>query len=107
MPGTRFERPKSNAAFTSNRQRPQKKTCACLGKGLAYNAIVVDGTGEAFSRIDDPVAVAPRSCLRTPPKLLPFGGNAPDFSGAQKVFIMPGARGSTPLSITNRNDRHE
>jgi len=50
--GTRNNLPgaKSNAAFTSDRQRPQiKKDLACLGKGLAYNVFVANRTGDDFS----------------------------------------------------------
>jgi len=59
MPSARWRRPKSNAAFTSDGQRPQtKKDLASLGKGLAYNVTVVDVAGEN-PRIDDHAAAAP------------------------------------------------
>jgi hypothetical protein len=81
---------KSNAAFYLGKAKAAKKDLASLGKGLAYNVSVVDRAG-GTPRIDDPIAAA----FQAPLKLLPFGGNAPDCSGAQGRFITRRARRST------------
>src|SRR5690348_2774408 len=91
MPGARhffLSAPKKQCGLYLDRQRPQKKTCACLAK-VSLTTLPLSARPEmrlVLTTASLQNRITSTDCGPAPLKLLPFGGAPRDFSRSTQPF---------------------